>query len=259
MHSALLFDLDGTIYQGDKLIPGAYEVLLLLQEAKIPYRFITNTTRLSNDKLSIFLSSMGCPIPPDVIFTTPRIAAMYCKDKGYKKIQVTVADNEIMNIFSEFDLVTDQPEAIVLGDMGEGFTFTLMNRLFNQILLGAELVALHKNRFWISELGHMLDIGSFVSALEFATETSAVTIGKPSRNLFQLACLGWGVPVNEILMVGDDMHTDIGGALNVGMQSVLVKTGKFRSENIGDFNYKPNYIINSVAELPDILNLKRLM
>ena len=258
MHSALLFDLDGTIYQGDKLIPGAYEVLLMLQEAKIPYRFITNTTRMSNYKLSIFLSDMACPIPPDAIFTTPRIAAMYCKDRGYKKIQVTVADKDIKNDFSEFDLVTDQPEAIVLGDMGEGFTFTLMNRLFNQILLGAELVALHKNRFWISELGPVLDIGSFVSALEFATEISAVIIGKPSRNLFKLACLGWGVPVNEVLMVGDDLHADIGGAINVGMRSVLVKTGKFLPENIGDFNYTPNYIIDSVADLPDILNLKRL-
>ena len=136
-HSAVLFDLDGTIYQGGKLIPGVYEVLLMLQEAKIPCRFITNTTRMSNDKLSIFLSSMGCSIPPDVIFTTPRIAAMYCKDRGYKKIQVTVADQDIKNDFSEFDLVADQPEAIVLGDMGEDFTFTLMNRLFNQILLGA--------------------------------------------------------------------------------------------------------------------------
>ena len=99
-HSAVLFDLDGTIYQGGKLIPGVYEVLLMLQEAKTPYRFITNTTRMSNTKLSIFLSRMGCPISSDAIFTTPRIAAMYCKNKGYKKIQVTVADKDIKNDFS---------------------------------------------------------------------------------------------------------------------------------------------------------------
>jgi len=256
-HSAVLFDLDGTIYQKGELIPGVCGVLLLLQKAKIPYRFITNTTRMSSDKLSIFLSSIGCPILPGEIFTTPRIAAMYCKERGYKKIQVTVIDNTIKDDFSEFDLVNEQPDAIILGDMGEQFTFKLMNRLFNQILLGAELVALHKNRFWLSERGYMLDIGSFVASLEFATETSAVIIGKPSRNLFQLACLGWDVPANKILMVGDDMHADIGGALNVGMQSALVKTGKFLLQNNNDFNYKPHYIIDSVADLPDILNLKR--
>ena len=116
-------------------------------------------------------------------------------------------------------------------------------------------MAMHKNRCWHSGNGLTLDLGAFVTALEFATEKEAVVIGKPSPHLFQLAVKPWELSFQSIYMVGDDIGGDIGGANNVGMQSILVKTGKYREENLKHSEITPNFIINSVADLPELLQL----
>jgi HAD superfamily hydrolase (TIGR01458 family) len=252
---ALLLDLDGTIFQGRVLIPGALETLLFLQKAKIPYRFITNTTRMTKKKLVLMMKDMGLSVSSDDIFAAPHAAAIYCQNKGYKKILLTVPDREMEEDFSDFQLVDYNPDAIVLGDMGAGFTFNLINDLFNHILGGSELVAMHKNRFWKSADGYSLDVGAFVSALEYASGRPASIMGKPNSNLFVLASREWSLPAEKILMVGDDIEGDVCGALNAGMKSILVKTGKFRDETLQSSDIKPGYIIDSIADLPGIIDL----
>ena len=251
----LLLDLDGTIYQGKSLIPGALEAIVILRRAGVPFRFITNTTRMTKKNIVKMLGDMGFSVFPKDIFTAPCVAANYCKNRGYKKILLAVPDTEMEADFSYFQLVDHNPEAVVLGDMGEKFTFDLINNLFNHLLGGAELIAMHKNRYWKSSCGYMLDVGAFVSALEFSSGKYATVIGKPNPNLFLLASLEWDLSADEILVVGDDIESDVGGALNSGMRSVLVKTGKFRNENLQRYDIKPNYIIDSIADLPSILGL----
>ena len=251
----ILLDLDGTVYEGKSLVPGALKSLAFLNHSKIPYRFITNTTRMTKKALVKMLGDMDFSVFPKDIFTAAYATANYCKNMGYKKILLTVPDKEIEEDFSSFQLVDHNPEAVVLGDMGEKFTFDLINNLFNHLLGGAELIAMHKNRYWKSSCGYMLDVGAFVSALEFASGKYATVIGKPNPNLFVLASLEWDLSADEILVVGDDIESDVGGALNSGMRSVLVKTGKFRDENLQRYDIKPNYIIDSIADLPSILGL----
>jgi len=253
--AAILFDLDGTIYHGKTLIPGVEDVLVLLEDAQIPYSFITNTTRMTKKKIVLMLRGLGLSVSLDIIFAAPHAAVSYCKNRGYKKILLVVQDIEMEEDFFEFQLVDYKPEAIVLGDMGNGFTFNLINNLFQHILNGAELVAMHKNRFWNSADGYLLDIGAFVSALEYASGKPASIMGKPNSNLFVLASQKWNVPADKILVVGDDIESDVVGALNAGMKSVLVKTGKFRSDNLQSSSIKPNYIIDSIADLPSIIDL----
>ena len=142
---ALLLDLDGTIFQGHTLIPGVLETLLFLQNAQIPYRFITNATRMTNKKLVLMMEDMGISVSSDDIFAAPHAAAIYCQNRGYKKILLAVFDREMEKDFSNFQLVDYNPDAIVLVDMGDGFTFNLINDLFNHILGGSELVDMHKN------------------------------------------------------------------------------------------------------------------
>ena len=187
--AAILLDLDGTVYQGNSLIPGAYKTLLFLKNASIPFRFITNTTRLTKRKLVFMLEDMGLSVSLDDIFAAPHAAAIYCNKMGYKKILLVVPDRDMEEDFLDFQLVDSDPEAIVLGDMGEGFTFNLINTLFNHILNGAELVAMHKNRFWVSSDGCKLDVGGFVSALEYASGRPASIMGKPNYIIDSIADL----------------------------------------------------------------------
>ena len=256
MHDiGILFDLDGVIYQGDSLISGAKESINLLRQNNIPCRFITNTTRMTKKNLVTKLQAMGLILEVNEVFAAPHAAVEYCKNMKYTTIDLVVPDNEIEEDFIDFDLHAENPQAIVLGDMGNLFTFDLLNALFKKILNGAEIVAMHKNKYWHSRNGLTLDLGAFVAALEFATEKEAVVIGKPNPHLFQLAVKPWGLSFQSIYMVGDDIGGDIGGANNVGMQSILVKTGKYREESLKRSEITPDFIINSVADLPELLQL----
>ena len=253
--SGILFDLDGVIFQGDRLIPGAEDIIHKFQTVKIPYRFITNTTRMTKNNMVNMLGKMGFSVTPEEIFAAPHAAVEYCKLKGYKNILLIVPDEEMKEDFSTFQFVDENPEAIVVGDMGNLFTFELLNHLFLNIINGAELIALHKNRYWNSADGLTLDLGAFISALEYASGKSSIVVGKPDPNLFKLAVYDWGLSEKSIYVVGDDLDGDICGANNAGMKSVLVKTGKFREENLKRSEIKPNHIINSVADLPNIFQL----
>ena len=251
----VLLDLDGVVYQGDSLIPGASKTIHILQQNNIPFRFITNTSRMTKKNLVSKLHSMWLFIDAKDIFAAPQAVVEYCKSKKYTPIELVVPDKKMEEDFSCFNLNVKNPQAVVLGDMGSGFTFDLLNSLFTKILNGAELVAMHKNRSWHSGSELTLDLGAFVSALEFAADKEAVLIGKPSPYLFQLAVKPWEIPFESIYMVGDDMEGDIIGANNVGMKSVLVKTGKFRKEGLVRSMDIPKHIINSIADLPNLLQL----
>ena len=139
--------------------------------------------------------------------------------------------------------------------MGHRFIFELLNSLFKKILNGTKLVVMHKNKCWHSDSELTVDLGAFISALEFAADKKAVLIGKPSPYLFQLAVKPWKIPYQSIYMVEDDVVGDIDGANNMGMKSVLVKTGKFRKGGGVSQEIGPNYIINSIADLPNLLQL----
>ena len=251
----VLFDLDGVIFQGDSLIKGAVSAVSVLDNAGIPYRFITNTTRMTKSNLISYLEKIGLKTVPENVLAAPHAAVEYCNIKGYNKISLIVPDSEMKQDFSSFELVDNNPEAIVLGDMGRLFTFELLNRLFNDALNGSQIVAMHKNRYWKSAKGFTIDLGAFIAALEYASGKSAVVMGKPDPNIFFLAVRSWSIPHNSIFMIGDDIEGDVGGAKNAGMQSVLVKTGKFRDRVLANSKLKPDFIINSVSDLPSFFEL----
>jgi HAD superfamily hydrolase (TIGR01458 family) len=198
---------DGVIFHGNSLIPGSKEILCALRGAGIPYRFITNTSRMTKNNLVEMLNNMGLMIDSSEIFAAPHAAVEYCELMGYNKILLVVPDQEMQEDFSTFQLVENNPDAVVVGDMGQLFTFGLLNKVFRIIINGAELIAMHKNRYWARPDGLALDLGAFVSALEYASNKSAAVMGKPNVHLFNLAVRSWGVSKNSIYMVGDDLET----------------------------------------------------
>lgn len=114
---------------------------------------------------------------------------------------------------------------------------------------GAELIALHKNKFWQTQTGLRMDIGAFVAGLEYVTGKPATVIGKPAGAFFQMALQPLGLPVSHVAMVGDDIDSDVGGAQQVGLVGVLVKTGKYREDYVANSLVRPDMLIDSVADL----------
>lgn len=244
----LLFDLDGVFFVGDQLLPGACETLELLRSRRIPFRIITNTTTCSRATLIKRVRGMGLPLEIDDLINAAHAATLYLRALERPRCRFVVCP-DTRTEFAEFADVKDKPDYIVLGDIEDQVDYALLNSLFNQIMNGAELIALHKGRFWQTTEGLKVDLGLFVAGLEFATGRTATVIGKPSPMIFAAALREMGVAAADCAMIGDDLHNDVGGAQSAGIRGILTRTGKYRPgyENSGEV--RPDHIIDSLAEL----------
>lgn len=244
----ILFDLDGVFYIGDRAIDGVGEVIEQLQQKRIPFRFVTNTTVQSRASLAQKLQGMGLPVNAEQILSAPHAAVLYLRQRGYRSCHALVAD-EIKPEFAEFDARGSHPQAIIIGDIGEAWSYALLNHVFQLLMSGSQMIALHKNKFWQTLDGLHVDIGAFVAGLEYVTGQQAVVIGKPSLAFFELAVQQLGVLKQQVIMVGDDIDSDVFGAQQAGLKGVLVRTGKYREAYTAASSIKPDAVLDSVADL----------
>lgn len=244
----LLIDLDGVLYIGSNPVGGAIEYMNKIADLKVPYRYITNTTRMSLDSLSRFLRKMSFPVEHDQIFSAPMAAKKYITKKNVRSLFL-LTGGDVRSDFEDLPLSETSGDVVVMGDPGKDIDYDRLNRGFRILMNGAEFVAMQRNRYWRTEEGLVLDAGAFVAALEYASGKQATVVGKPSREFFSLAVESIGLPENEIAMIGDDIETDILGAHKAGLTTILVRTGKYNKEEVQKANIKPDLIINSFAEL----------
>lgn len=244
----ILFDLDGVLHIGDEPIAGAIEALHHVKSRGIKCIFVTNTTTKSLEGLYQKIAAMSLPIEKNEIFSAPQAAVHYLRQIGNPTLHLILKDDTKKD-FEEFQLSDSNPDFVVLGDIGKSWDYVLLNRIFRMIIDGATLVALHKGRYWQTEDGLQLDIGVFVAGLEYATGKRAIIMGKPSPQFFLTSLQRIGLQPEEVIMIGDDIESDIGGAQNVGMRGILVRTGKYRDELVTRSSVTPDAILSSVAEL----------
>jgi HAD superfamily hydrolase (TIGR01458 family) len=244
----LLVDLDGTLYVGDEPVEGAREALGELKAYGITVRYVTNTTRKPRREVRDHLLSLGFEIEETEIFTPARAAAGLIGDRRC----FPLVDEALLEDLEEVTLTEDRPDYVLVGDLGEGFTYERLNAAFRLLVNGAELLALQKNRYWRTESGLSLDAGPFVVALEYASGKSATVVGKPEESFFRLALEDMGSR-HEVAMVGDDPETDVAGARAAGLRGFQVKTGKYRSEE----TVASDLVLESVAALPGALGLRK--
>ena len=246
---ALLIDLDGTVYQFDQLLPGAGDTLAWLRNRGVPLRFVTNSTMRSRSSLAARLRGMGVQADEDDILNPVSVAAHYLREHHASACLLVLDD-----ALTEFEGVpqdTDHPDFVVIGDLGDAWTFDRLNQAFRLLLeKNAGFIALGKSRYWRAADGLRLDSGPFVTALEFATGRFALVMGKPERAFFQQAINMLGLPPERVAMIGDDIDVDVAGAQRAGLLGALVKTGKFRSEDLAKGIW-PNYVYHSLADLRD--------
>ncbi len=249
-----IIDLDGTVFFGGESIPGAAKAIDCLRRTGFSFCFATNTTRWPRSELVSRLASMGIEISSEEMFTAPVAAARYLAGVGAQRISLLLAEPT----FEEFEgfIVDDEtPDHVVVGDLGEGWTFARLNQAFRALHGGANLVAIQKNRFWDPGEGVCLDAGPFVAALEYATSKDAVLVGKPSTPFFVTAAEFLAVPLDRVAVVGDSVANDVVGGQKAGCLGVAVRTGTFREEHLDGLEQPPDAILDSIADLPSWLGL----
>ena len=243
---AYLFDLDGVFYNDTRSIPGGPKVIAAVRASGLPFRFVTNTTSRGRAALARKLQAFGIEAKVHEIFQPAVAAAQFLMDHAASGAFFVTDDSR-----AEFSAVREdlqQPDYVVLGDLGDAWTYGQLNQALRYLLNGARLIALGMSRYWFADDGPRLDVGPLASALAYATGHQPIVLGKPAADFFRMAVHDLNVDPAQCVMVGDDIVTDIGGAQAAGLRGILVRTGKFRSSDL-DGTVKPDAIIDSIADL----------
>ena len=251
--AAILLDVDGVLHVSGEPIPGAAQAVRELREAGHRLRFVTNATTRSKAQLAAELQGMGIELDVSEVQTTADAAVAALRGKRV----VALVMHALIHDLEELEIVGEGADAVLIGGADDSpetnLVFSYMNlaRAFAELELGAELYCLHRNRWWQTARGPLLDSGCYVAGLEYAAQTEATVLGKPSAAYFDAACQALDAEPGMTWMVGDDLETDIVGARGVGMHAVLVRTGKFRPDALDTSRVLPDGIVSSIAQLPD--------
>lgn len=249
----LLVDINGTLTDGDEPVPGAVEAMRRVKEAGLAVRYTSNIDSRPSGAVSDWISSLGFPVEEVEVFTPTiaaarRLAGMRCHALVNRSVISDLVGVEILSAEA------GEVEAVLIGDVRDDFTYANLDVAFGYLARGAELFALQKNRYrQNSEVpgGVSLDTGAFVAALEYASGRQATVFGKPEKPFFDLALEDLGLGREEVAVVGDDPHSDVGGSRSAGMISIQVKTGKYEPEEESG----ADHTIKTFADIPELLGL----
>lgn len=225
--SGVLLDLSGVLYVGDTAIAGAADSLHRLRKKQLAHRFITNTTRRTPAVIRQSLLDLGFDIAAEDIFTASSAALEYLRQ--YQLKPFTLVHKNLREEFAA--LHTTDANAVLLGDAAEDFNYRNLNQAFRILMQNEQipLISMGYNRYFRETDGLSLDLGAFTSALEFASGKQAIIVGKPAADFFLQAVNKLGCDPQQVMMIGDDVESDVNGAIDAGLQACLVRTGKYQA------------------------------
>ena len=248
----VLLDLDGTLYVGSQVVPGASEAVRWLRAQGLTVRFTTNTDSIPPARLADRLARLGFQTSADELVTPIAVAAQLLASTDEARVLAVAADG-VRELLVSCLAGPGQPVTHVLvADPSYGATYDDLDAAFRALRAGAELVATQVNRIAVRDDGEHLDTGGWVRLLEYATGSSARVLGKPSPEFFTAPLDALGRGAQSALVVGDDLAADIGGGRAVGAATVLVRSGKGDCPQPG-VEVEPDAVIDSVAGLPGLL------
>jgi HAD superfamily hydrolase (TIGR01458 family) len=249
MISGVLLDLAGVIYEGESALPGALDAVDQIRHAGLSLRFVTNTTRMTKHMVLERLARLGLSVTESELFTPAQAAREWLARNDCSPSLLVHPD-----LAQEFQDDSDRVHrAVVIGDAGEAFHYASLNRAFRELIDGAKLVALAKNRSFKDADGTLsLDAGAFVAALEFASQRAALVLGKPAPGFFEAALTSMDCPPKHAVMIGDDAEADVAGALLAGLGgAVLVRTGKYCRGDEARFDPRPTVTVERLSAAVD--------
>lgn len=268
----LLLDLDGVLVLKERAVPGAVEALAELERRGVPYLVVTNTSLVSRATLARWGASVGFATAPDRFQSAlSASAALVRREFGDRPVYVISSDDARtefagVNVVDgpAADAAPGEVAAVVLGDSPDQLTKANLDRAFRLVRAGAELIGMHRNPWWLTPQGPVLDAGAFLVGLEWATKRKARIVGKPSPAFFRLAidrlaaeAAARGEPPlrrRDLAMVGDDVVSDVGGGRRAGLRTVFVRTGKHGDAELaaaaaGRRPVRPDAVAPSILEV----------
>ncbi|MGG3456111.1 putative hydrolase YutF [compost metagenome] len=233
---AYLIDLDGTLYHGPKMIPGADDLISALRAKRIPFLFVTNNSSRTPAEVAAHLEAMGISARAEEVCTSAVAAARYiaedqpgCKVAAIGEAGLTKALNE-----AGLQLISEEPDVVVQG-IDRHFTYETLTRAARWIRGGARYVLTNPDLLLPTQEGLMPGAGTLSAAIQAASGVKPVVIGKPAAPLMDFAIARLGLAASEVAVIGDNLHTDIAAGVNAGCGTILTLTGVTTADNLPDF------------------------
>jgi HAD superfamily hydrolase (TIGR01458 family) len=252
----LLLDMDGVLGVSWTPLPGAAEAVTRLHAAGVPLRLLTNTTALPQAEFGALLRGAGFPFADEEILSASVLAAAWLRAERPGARVFLLGDARAEDLRGvELVGADEAPDLVLMSGADESFCFEAFNTVLALLRGGAELVAMHRNLFWMTRRGEKLDAGAYLLGLEATTGLEAVVLGKPAAGAFRAGLDALGLPAGRVAMVGDDVENDVLAAQALGVTGVLVRTGKFCEDQLARASGTPDLVVGSIRDVPGLLGL----
>jgi len=250
-----LIDMDGVLYRGPELIPGAERFVRELLDRDVPFRFLTNNSQRTRRDVVARLNRMGLAVGDEHVYTSAMATARFLAQQKPGGTAFVIGEGGLLTALHQhgYAVVDHDPDYVVVGE-GRTFNLELVEAAVRMILRGAKLVATNLDPNCPTQNGLRPGCGAMVAMLETATGVKAFSVGKPSAVMMRAARKELGLTTDETTMIGDTMETDILGGVPLGFHTVLVLSGGTRPEDLPRYAYRPEVVVPSVAELADLLD-----
>ncbi len=252
MKKGFLIDMDGVIYRSSQLIPGALDFIKLLQKWDIPFLFLTNNSQRTRRDVATKLNRMGMPVTDDHIYTCAMATARFLARQKPEGTAYVIGEGGLLNALHQngYAIVDKNPDYVVVGE-GRTLSFEMLEHAVQMVIDGAKLIATNLDPNCPTQTGTRPGCGAIVSLIEQASGTKAFSVGKPSPVMMRQARKELGMATSETIMIGDTMDTDIIGGVQMGYRTMLVLTGTTAREDLRNFAFQPDIVLDSIADLAD--------
>lgn len=247
-----LIDMDGVIYRGSELIPGADRFIAELREREVPFLFLTNNSQRTRRDVAMRLRRMGINVEERHIFTCAMATARFLAQQKPNGTAYVIGEGGLLQALHHngYAIVDHAPDYVVVGE-GRAFNFEMIETAVRMILAGAKLIATNPDPNCPTQAGLRPGCGAIVAMLETATGYKAFSVGKPSPVMMRMARNELGLGTAETVMIGDTMETDILGGVQMGYHTALVLSGGTQVDDLSKFAFLPDVVLNSIADLCD--------
>lgn len=256
MDCGFLIDMDGVMYRGYQLIPGADRFINELLERHIPFLFLTNNSQRTRRDVAFKLRRMGIEVTEEHVFTCAMATARFLAQQKPHGSAYVIGEGGLLHALHRngYSVVDHDPDYVVVGE-GRAFNCEMIDAAVRMIMAGAKLVSTNPDLNCPTSQGIRPGCGAIVSMLESATGRKAFSVGKPSPVMMRMARKQLGLATANTTMIGDTMETDILGGVQMGYRTILVLSGGTQASDLAHFAYRPELVIDSVADLCGTLDL----
>lgn len=248
-----LVDMDGVIYRGSELIPGAEQFIHRLREAEVPFLFLTNNSQRSRRDVATKLNRLGIEVEAYHVFTCATATATFLARQKPNGTAYVIGEGGLLTALHEngYSIVDKDPDYVIVGE-GRTLNYEMVEAAVEMVRNGAKLVATNPDPTCPTQNGIRPGCGAIVAMLEAASGVKALSIGKPSPLMFRAARKELGLTTDQTVIIGDTMETDILGGVQLGFKSILVLSGGTRRADLSRFAYRPDLIVDSIADIDHV-------